>query len=450
MVRKPASSLYHHISSVKPTFMTRVDDVLHFAKTITFRSEIIPDKKKKTLTTSLLYSQGSDIYELECVLPLNSFYKDQPNGSGKIADENEEISIPNRKYGEAFKDIEDKKLSPNWVYSGETVSKISYLDSSDDSTIIAMSKNGSLAWFRDGIKVPIHIVQEMMGPMTSYAAIHSHVRPDDLAVSDFGLNVNLDTLVKSQSNGTEEDSILKIIDNSGKPGDILRTIKVPDTTVTHTVRFFDNYLFGTCSDDNTIRFWDTRTSEKPLFVLTQPKNGRITSFDTSQITGELFVTGTSTGVIKLWDVRAVENATTDLTYRQNGEDPIQNELVSLYHSGGDSVVDVQFSETSSSEFLTVGGTGNVYHWDMEYFFSRNDDDNEKGNAKDNSNVPAPEELQGQCLKFFHTGGSRRSMAQFGKKNTVAWHPIVDNLIGTVDVDSLVSVYKPFTLSEFDL
>ena len=74
--RKPAPSLYLHISSFKPQFSTRVDDVLHFSKTLTWRSEIIPDKSKGTLTTSLLYSQGSDIYEIDTTLPLKTFYDD--------------------------------------------------------------------------------------------------------------------------------------------------------------------------------------------------------------------------------------------------------------------------------------------------------------------------------------------------------------------------------------
>ncbi|CCK67996.1 WD40 repeat domain-containing protein KNAG_0A03080 [Huiozyma naganishii CBS 8797] len=435
--RRSAPSLYHHISSVKPQFMTRVGDELD--KTIAFRSEIIPDKAKETLTTSLLYSQGSDIYEIDCALPLGSFYGKKSSGDAAVA-----TAAPVKHEAEgggAFCDIEDKKLSPKWVYSGETVSKMCYLDDSEDSTIIAMSKNGSLAWFRDGIRVPIHIVQEMMGPMTSFAAMHSHVRPQALAISDFGLSENLETLVKSQSNGSEEDSILKIVDNAGKPGEVLRTMHVPGTTVTHTVRFFDNYTFGSCSDDNTIRFWDIRTADKPIFSLSEPKNGKLTAFDASQITNELFVTGTSTGVIKLWDIRSVEFATTDLTHRQNGHDPIQTELVNLYHSGGDSVADVQFSPTSSSEFATVGGSGNVYHWDMEFFFSQNDDDDAGATAK----LPAPEELQGQCLKFFHIGNNQQKR---NVKNSVAWHPTIDDLVCTVDDTSLISVYKPFPIRDY--
>lgn len=436
--RSPA--LYNHISSFRPKFINRISNVSQFDKTVMFRSEIIPDKEKGTLTTSLLYSQGSDIYEVDCALPLGSFYKGSKKGE-KI----ENKKIPDSENGDAFQDVEEKKLSAKWVYSGETISKMAYLDDSEDSTIIAMSKNGSLAWFRDGVKVPVHIVQEMMGPSTRFSAIHSHKRPNNLAVSDFGLSENTETLVKSQASGSEDNSILKIVDNSCKPGEILRTIKVPGTTVTHSVRFFDNYLFGSCSDDNVVRFWDTRTAEKPMFQLSEPQNGRITAFDASQITNELFVTGSSTGVIKLWDLRAVEFATTDFTNRQNGEEPIQNELVSLYHTGADSVIDIQFSQTSSSEFFTVGNTGNVYHWDMEYYFSKNDDDNEQS-----QNTTGQEELQGQCLKFFHTGNNRPHLEiDYAKKNTVAWHPIIDDFVCTVDDSSILSVYKPFTVRDLE-
>ncbi|KAK5780018.1 uncharacterized protein PWA37_001607 [Arxiozyma heterogenica] len=455
--RRSTPSLYHHLSSFKPSFISSVDNMRKLHKTIIFRSEVIPDKERGFLSTSLLYSQGSDIYEIDCNLPLGSFYKESESllsGGFENKETSDSIHKDNKDIN-AFEDASTKKLNSKWIYSGETIAKMAYLDDSEDSTVIVMSKNGSLAWFRDGIKVPIHIVQEMMGPSTSFSAIHSHKRPNDLAVSDFGLSESLETLVKSQANGTEENSILKIVDNSGKPGEILRVIHVPGTTVTHTVRFFDNNIFGLCSDDNTVRFWDVRTANEPIFSLSEPKNGKLTAFDASQVTNELFITGTSTGVIKLWDIRAVEFASKDLSYRQNGEDPIQNELVSLCHSGGDSVIDVQFSKISSAEFLTVGNTGNVYHWDMEYFFSRNDDDNEQQYSTSKrvrrtttNSIPALEELQGQCLKFFHSGVSNNngsSSSKFGRKNTVAWHPIIDDLVCTVNDSSLVSVYKPFTL-----
>ncbi|CCF59224.1 hypothetical protein KAFR_0G01900 [Kazachstania africana CBS 2517] len=424
MTKLYKKSSYEYISSLRPKFQARVD-VSSIRKSFAFSNKIVPNKDDNTLGTSIIYSQGSDIYEIDCTIPIES--KKEPK--------------PESEYGDAFTGVEGKPLAPKWVYQGETVSKISYLGSGYDTTVLVMSQNGSLGWFKDGIKVPFHIVQEMMGPATSYSAIHSHVRPGDLAVSDFSLSFDNETIVKSQSNGTEEESILKIVDNAGKPSEILRTIRVPGTNITHTVRFFDNHLFASCSDDNVLRFWDVRTGDKPLFILSDPQNGRLTAFDSSTVTNNLFVTGFSTGIVKLWDVRAVETATTDLTNRQNGEDPIQKEIANFYHSGGDTVADVQFSYTSPYDVVTVGGSGNIYHWDMEYAMSNYDE-------ADLGNLPqeASEELQAQTLKFLHTGGSRRTAQQKGFRNTVAYHPVVDGLVGNVDDDGLISIYKPFTVN----
>lgn len=431
--KKSVPFLYQHISSVRPRFDSRVEDTSKFEKRLTFTDKVVPDKKKGLLTTSVLYSQGSDIYEVDCDLPLGAFYR-KPEGEASE-------SLPDPDYGDAFARAEKEAPAAKWTFQGENITKLTYMSNGlADSNVLAMSTNGSLAWFRDGIKVPVHIMQEMMGPGTSFSSIHSFKRPDSLAVSDFALSDDCETLVKCQSNGKEEESILKIVDNSGTPGEVLRRINVP-ATVTHSVRFFDNHLFATCSDDNVLRFWDTRTEGKFLWELKDPKNGRIMSFDSSPVVDTLFATGTSTGIVKVWDVRAVAAATADYTNRQHGQDPVQNELINFYHSGGDSVVDVQFSHTSSSEFLTVGGSGNIYQWDLTYFFSEFDDDNADTMDMD---IAKADLLQSQCLKFLHTGGSRRSTGQNGKRNTVAYHPVIDDLIGVVDHDSLITVYKAFT------
>lgn len=431
--KKSIPLLYNHISSFKPKFDTRFDDILRFDKRFTFTNKVVPDKKHGLLSATALYSQGSDIYEIDCSLPLGAFYKSSEDDAEK--------SLPDPDYGDAFSKVENTSLKSKWDFPGENIIKMVHMGGvKSGSCLLVMSTNGSLAWFKDGVKVPVHIMQEIMGPGTSFSSIHSYRHQNSLAVSDFALSEDLETLVKCQSSGGEEESILKIADNSGKPGEVLRKINVP-ATVTHSVRFFDNHLFATCSDDNIIRFWDTRTSGKPLWNLQDPNHGKILSFDVSQVVDTLFATGSDTGIVKVWDVRAVAAATEDFTNRQNGQDPIQNELISLYHSGGDSVVDLQFSYTSSSEFLTIGGSGNVYHWDMEYFFSEYDDDNADSAEMD---MATTEILQKQCLKFLHTGGSRRSMGQTGKRNTVAWHPVIDSLVGTVDSDSLITVYKPFS------
>lgn len=431
MLHNRRPNLYQHISEFTPKFVNKLS-AGHADRTLAWRHDVIPDKSNKNFSTTLIYSQGSDIYEFKGVFPLDIL----PYTPVEEQASDESAKVEEGKYG-IVQDA-DVVNSAKWVYQGETVAKMTYLDDLNDNALIAMSKNGSLAWFKDDCKVPVHIVQEMMGPSTSFASMHSGQKPAELAVSDFSLSMDSETIVKSQSNGYEEESILKIIDNSGKPGEILRTMKVPGTVVTHTVRFFDNHLFASCSDDNVIRFWDTRTDDKPIWILSEPQNGRLTTFDVSPITENLFATGFSTGLIKLWDARATYEATQDLSYRQNGEDPIQVEMAKVFHSGGDSVVDIKFSETSSSEFVTVGGSGNIYHWDMEYLFSRNDDDNE-------DYLPSlePEELQSHCLKF-----CQPSRVKSGSRNTVALHPIVHDLSATISSKNSITVYKPFDGTEF--
>ena len=96
-------SSYEHISSFKPKFLQRVDNVLHHSKAVTFSSNVVPDTDKGTLSTSLIYSQGSDIYELGCEFPLGGEKNKEPK--------------PDSEYGDAFAKVEDKKFSPKWVYS---------------------------------------------------------------------------------------------------------------------------------------------------------------------------------------------------------------------------------------------------------------------------------------------------------------------------------------------
>lgn len=435
--RKP---LYQHISKFTPRFVSKLNHASELERTLTWRPDIVPDKDSNNFTTTLVYSQGSNIYEFEAEFPLDLLPYSVVDESGDAVPSKEGATPAKKedsKYG--VHQSSDTANSPKWVYQGETVSKMTYLDDLNDNALLAMSKNGSLAWFKDDCKVPVHIVQEMMGPSTSFASMHSGQKPAELAIADFSVSMDNETIVKSQSNGYEEESILKIIDNSGKPGEILRTMRVPGTVITHTVRFFDNHLFASCSDDNVLRFWDTRTGDKPLWILSEPQNGKLTTFDASPNTENLFATGFSTGLIKLWDARATYEATIDLSYRQNGEDPIQVETAKVFHSGGDSVVDIKFSETASSEFVTIGGSGNVYHWDMEYLFSRNDDDNE-----DYMPSLEPEELQSHCLKF-----CQPSSVSSGVRNSVALHPLVHDLSATISSNNSITIYKPFDTTGFE-
>ncbi|CAR28559.1 ZYRO0F06776p [Zygosaccharomyces rouxii] len=400
--KKSVPSLYQHVSFFKPQLDARLGDVLQFEKRFTFNNEVIPDQKRGVLNTGLFYSVGSNIYKLDCSLPLGL----QHGGN--------EQELPDPQYNEVFKQVGgDTFPSPHWILPGETIIKMSPLESGEN-TLLALTSTASLAWFKEGSRNPTHIMQEIMGPSTSFSSIHSIRNSECLAVCDFDLSRDKKELVKCQADRKEGQSTIKIVDNSDKVGTPLRRFNV-EASVIHSVSFLDNNLYVTCSDENVVSFWDKR-SDSQLWSFTDSQDGNITSLSSSSQLDGFFATGTDAGVIKLWDLRAIMSQ--------------QQEMVSFYHSNEDPVVDLQFSPTNSTEFLSVGKSGNVYQWDTDFFFTNEEVDEE--------------DLHLQCLKFLHTGGSRRSIGANDKRNMVNWHPAIDQLVGTIDNDCSIAAYKAFT------
>ncbi|GAV54965.1 hypothetical protein ZYGR_0AS02880 [Zygosaccharomyces rouxii] len=400
--KKSVPSLYQHISYFKPHLDARLGDALQFGKRFTFSNNVVPDQKRGVLNTELYYSVGSYVYKVDCTLPLGL----QHSGG--------EQELPDPQYNDVFKQVGgDAFPSPHFLFPGENITKLSPLQSSEN-TVLGMATNASLVWFKEGHRNPTHIMQEMMGPMTTYGSIHSIRNSDYLSVCDFDLRKDESQIVKCQSDRKEGHSTIKVVDNVGEVGATTRRFNVP-STVLHSIEFLDDNLFVTCSDRNVISFWDARTDSE-LWSFTDSRDGNLTSLSSSPQLDGFFATGTDGGVIKLWDLRAIMSQ--------------QQEMVSFSHSDEEPVVDLQFSPTSSTEFLSVGKSGNVYHWDTDFFFT-----NEEADLED---------LNAQCLKFLHTGGSRRSMGPNDKRNMVNWHPTIDHLVGTIDNDCSIGVYKAFT------
>ncbi|KAH7583963.1 hypothetical protein J7298_03161 [Nakaseomyces glabratus] len=92
------TATYEHISSIKPRFISRAFAAENQLKSLAFSNELVPDTDAHELKTKLLYSQGSEIYELECAYPL-------------ITEDKEPVSD----YGDAFKAMENVPLQPKGV-----------------------------------------------------------------------------------------------------------------------------------------------------------------------------------------------------------------------------------------------------------------------------------------------------------------------------------------------
>lgn len=401
--KKSVPSLYQHISYFKPELDSRLGDVYQFEKRFAFSNEVVPDQKRGILSTGLFYSVGGNIYKVDCALPLGLQY-----GGG------EQQELPDPQYNEVFKQVGgDAFPNPYFIFPGENIVKMNSL-SSGENTLLGMSSNASLVWFKDGSRNPTHIMQELMGPSSNFSSIHSIRNPESLAVCDFDLRRDNSQIVKCQSDRKEGGSTIKIVDNSGEVGNPIRRFNIPSSVI-HSVEYLDENLFVTCSDSNVMSFWDARTDSE-IWSFTDSQDGKLTSLSSSPELDGFFASGTDTGVIKLWDLRAIMSE--------------QQEMISLLHTNDDSVVDLQFSPTSPTEFLSVGKSGSVYQWDIDFFFTNDEADEEDVNL--------------QCLKFLHTGGSRRSIGANDKKNMVNWHPNIDQLVGTIDSDCSIGIYKAFT------
>lgn len=236
-----------------------------------------------------------------------------------------------------------------------------------------------------------------------------------------------------------ESATIKIIDNSSKIGEVIRTLSVSDIKNIVAVNFLNNHIFATCSDDGVIRFWGTEGGEEPLWILNDSLDGKSCCFAVSPFVDTLFVTGTSNGAIKVWDLRAVVasvDAAVDPSSNQ-GHNKV-NELFKCHHFYSEQVSRIEFSAISPTEMITVGDLGNVYHWDFEPVFSSSSETSEdfQGTIAD--------EVEAESMTFYHTEGCRREMGETNKVNTVAYHSSIEDLVATVDSDGLLTVYRPFT------
>ena len=426
--KKSIPSLYQHISSLKPIFGPEVDESPSTLRSLVFTNDSSCDKSKGVLSVPLLYSQGSEIFEVDCIVPLGLHYK-------KIESNLEPLEQPD--YTTESQKVEQTVLTPKWEFSGETIVKMIYVDNSEINVkVIALSTNGSLAWFREGVKLPVYTMMESPAPLNTASSGNQNDKP----CVDFAISNDSKTLaVTKEKNLDGENATIKLVDNSGKIGEVLRTIPVPGIKNIQEIKFLNNQILATCSDDGIIRFWGNETGKEPLWTLSDSLDGKMCCFAVSPFVDTLFMTGTSGGALKVWDIRAViASADAGADSNINQEHNKVNELFKVHHFYSEQVSKIQFSALSPTEVVTVGGLGNVYHWNFEPVFAIYNEINEdfQGIISD--------EVEAESMAFYHTGGCRREIGESNKVNTVAYHRYIEDLVATVDSDGLLTLYKPFT------
>ena len=423
--KKAIPTFYKHISTFKPHLHSNVTNQSRIHKTVVFTDKMFPDVTKGTLTTSVLLALGADIYEIDVILPIGAHFNSTDNVSNVIP-----------QYDAFLKNFEQTKFEPKWKILNDTVEKL-YFVNNNSVKFIAVTKKGSVLYFKDEISTAT-----AQYTAESVEINHSVDVRSDLS-SDLSTIVLVSNVTKNVTEAEKEEittmsstTSIKILDNVEKPGDVKKTINMKDIPHCESCKFLKGKdMIALCDSESTIRFWDLlKAEDKPSLTIIDNTEGKLTSFATSSIIPTIFITGSENGTFKLYDIRLLpqDKDTIDLSK----ETEYRKEIATLSHFDNDSVADIIFSQISACKFITVGKSGNVYHWDMSYLFSQGEIDGE-----DNIESSA---LQSECLSFYHTGGFRRVRSSAQKRNTVAADSIVDDLICTVDADNLLTVYIPFT------
>ena len=425
--KKAVPTFYKHISTFKPRFAKNVSHQNKLHQTVIFTDKIFPDRAQGTLTTSVLYALGSSIYEVDVVLPLG-VHLDGADGA-----------VSTQPMYESFlRTFEETQFEPKWTVGNDTVEKLVLLNS-NGIKFAALTTQGAVMWFKDEISTP-----------------QSQCLPDSVengakTTVDFDVSTDMNTVLLVSSSSKEDETqkvttstTVKIIDNKDTVGEVKRIIKISDIP---EQCISCSFLSGAdvaalCFANGSIRLWDlTKSLDTPAWNLTDAVDGKLTLLKVSGLVPTLFATGSDNGTVKLWDWRTLQShSVIDVGKTVSVDEKKLHELVKLTHYESDPVVDIIFSETSACKLISVGATGNVYHWDLSFVFSQELTDDDDDESFDDA------VLESECLSFYHTGGCRRAIGSgsSSQRNRVASDAIIDDLTCCVDADGLLSVYIPFT------
>ncbi|KAL3232209.1 Transcriptional modulator WTM2 [Nakaseomyces bracarensis] len=425
--KKTVPLLYQHIFSVKPKYLVSEKGLKKDRpRCMTFSNKVVPNKMRGVLSVFLFYSLDNEIYEIECEIPLGLH----------ISKELSSEKLPMPQYDGIIEKIQKSELTPKWRVSADR--RIHKLRIAKEGSVIAMLDSGALVWFREGTESPICIVESGQNVIPAIVETSENSITEALAKVDLDFDVSDtgDMIIASQF--TTDDSkvnVRLISNNENDMGKVIQNFELTDVRSVHCIRFYTENIFAFTDNEGKLSFYDVRNPSNIIWFLPDEK---ILSFDFSPYIDTLLVTANTSGQLKFWDIRTISSKAV------NAKETKLESIFGLNNYVEEPVSSVDFSATSPSELITVGYSGSVYHWDISTFFQRVNELADDLDNQDESYSVDMEEIQTESLVFYHTGGSRRHLGRSTKKNSVANHPLIEGLIGTIDTDGLVTVYKPFT------
>lgn len=397
--KKTVPSLYKHIITLKPRYSTPSISNNSLYQTVVFSKKVVPNTANGTLNTTMYMSTGSEIYDIDSVMPLGLY------------NVNNENTLPEIKYDEvSLKRAANTPLRSKWTFASETIYKMIVSGENEDKFIIAMSKNGSLSWFNDTSRTPVYV--EMI--TTEHGK--------DLDV-DFDIKDDFSMIVRSCGNKVD------IINNTDQRSKVINTIQTEENI--SKVQFISDDFIA-CVTGSRILFFDIKGENIKTPSFTLKTENKILSIDPSPFIDRLFVTGNETGMIELWDIRRIFG-----DFKLNGGKEFLSEpIINLKQNNNEKIISLQFSPISITELISIDNSGNIYHWDLSSVLYNQQPENEQ----DEVQLPDREEIENQCLQFIHTNGRHHPRTLC---NSVAWHPVINNLVGSTNCDGVICIYQPF-------
>lgn len=417
--KKVVPSLYQHITTFKPIFNKWTPEQIELLpKCIVFTNKINGENNNNgIITTSVFYSLGNEVFEFNCNLPMGAYYTgDKPN----------ELPAPQYNEHEISFLVEETRYDAKWVWPNEVIVKLIALT---ENKFVAVSKSGSVALFQDGSQSPIKTIME--GGNSN----------DTNIIIDIDISTDKTLLVKSKSNLDLKQSSIEIIDQGSAWGDKKVSMTLDSNMVIKQIKFLDNnQIMGMCQDNRVcicrIDSQEEATDRhgKANWILQLDNTAKSSSMGSSPFIEQLFAIGFENGEIRFYDLRNIQASQVTPS--------VDHHLFKLIQIDNDPVANIIFSEVSPYKLITMGHSGNVYHWDLEYIFNKAQEEDFE-DIKSGGDVVSQNDIQRECLTFFHTGGARRRTVNEAQGiNTVDYHPLIDDLATTVDQDGLLSVYKP--------